>query len=116
MLVLMLACAGQASASFKECFQICAIDCVIAINKPACILKCIAKCAALPPSATGRDYCRLGCAVDQCTVFGIDSSKVDDCVTKCETNKCSPLRPDMAAFPVSTSPETSSPSPSSTGQ
>ncbi|XP_011072295.1 protein TAP1-like [Sesamum indicum] len=114
MLVLMLAYAGQASASFKDCFKICALGCVISPNKPACIVKCIAKCIILPPSATGLDYCKLGCAVDQCTVFQSDSNKVDDCVTKCETGKCSLFRLETAASPVSTSPEKSSPSPSRT--
>lgn len=73
-MVLMLLYAGQASANFKECFEDCAIGCFLGqTNEFKCTLKCFGKCIINPGSSSSLmrlDYCKFGCAVDQCAGFG----------------------------------------------
>ncbi|KAI3455396.1 hypothetical protein Pfo_012059, partial [Paulownia fortunei] len=69
-MVLMLLYAGQASASFKQCFVPCVIGCfLVPKDEFKCTFKCFAKCLT-SPSSTSLDYCKLGCAADQCARFG----------------------------------------------
>ncbi|KAL2516538.1 protein TAP1-like [Forsythia ovata] len=91
-MLLMLLLAGQASASFKTCFESCALGCFLAKDKSKCLLKCTIKCVVgINSTATGLDYCKLGCAVHQCARFRNDVDKVDSCVNECEVGKCSLL-------------------------
>lgn len=73
-MLLMLLLAGQASASFKSCFEPCAVGCFLGKDKFKCALKCLITCVidfkSSNSTATGLDYCKLGCAVHQCARFG----------------------------------------------
>ncbi|KAL8043136.1 hypothetical protein ABFX02_09G098400 [Erythranthe guttata] len=92
MVLMMLLTSELASAGFKECFEICVVGCVVGHeSEPKCAIKCLAKCIVNPPG-TMKDYCKLGCAADQCVKFGKDADKMDSCVTSCETGQCSQVR------------------------
>ncbi|KAK4428075.1 hypothetical protein Salat_1576500 [Sesamum alatum] len=102
MVIIMLLFAGEASASFKHCFPGCAIGCLFGGHKLFCVLKCFAKCLVGEGSSSGFDYCKLGCAVDQCAHFEDDFKiedveKVNSCVNECEIGKCSLLAQEMAS-------------------
>ncbi|XP_011072296.1 protein TAP1 [Sesamum indicum] len=100
--VLMLLFAGEASASFKHCFPGCAISCLFGGHKLFCVVKCFAKCLTGEGFSSGFDYCKLGCAVDQCTPFADDFKmedveKVNRCVNECEIGECGLLPQQMAS-------------------
>ncbi|KAI3455397.1 hypothetical protein Pfo_012060 [Paulownia fortunei] len=100
-MVLMLIFAGQASASFKNCFAGCAIGCLFGGHKVICVFKCFAKCL-LGVGSSELDYCKFDCAVDQCAHFVNDFNiedvdKVDRCVNECEVGECSLLAQAMAS-------------------
>ncbi|KAG8379911.1 hypothetical protein BUALT_Bualt07G0138400 [Buddleja alternifolia] len=105
-MMLMLLFAGHSSASFKGCFAGCAVNCLFRGHKILCLLECFPKCL-LGVDSQGLDYCKLGCAVDQCAHFANefnieDVDKVDNCVNECEIRECGFLIQAMAS-PISTS-------------
>ncbi|KAL2516536.1 protein TAP1 [Forsythia ovata] len=114
-MLLVLLFAGQASASFKTCFEPCALACFIEKgNKVKCLLKCTIKCVVgINSTATGLDYCKLGCAIHQCARFVNDVDKVDSCVNECEVGKCRLLSQSKGkASPVSRTPSSPNRAPS----
>lgn len=63
---------GQSTASFKDCYKICFISCVIGgKNLVKCAAKCLKDCV-LPASSVlnsndAQGFCKLGCASSLCT-------------------------------------------------
>ncbi|KAL7099824.1 hypothetical protein ACP275_09G110300 [Erythranthe tilingii] len=85
--VLVLLCAGQATASFRSCYSDCVADCFAAAGEvTSCLVKCLFKCRKV--EITTDDPCKFNCAINQCTRFVHDVDKVDDCMNKCETGSC----------------------------
>ncbi|GLU14609.1 hypothetical protein SLE2022_311700 [Rubroshorea leprosula] len=89
-LALMLIFAGYATADFSRiCLDNCEKKCTDPKTQEACHQDCVRKCIPPNPSdAKDVYYCKVGCAIDQCTQFGKDVRKVGSCVDNCFSNIC----------------------------
>ncbi|KAL3631849.1 hypothetical protein CASFOL_024833 [Castilleja foliolosa] len=98
-MVLILLFAIQASAdnsTFKICYVGCFVECMFDPGESVCILDCIGKCKK---RTAGINYCKHGCAVDQCAPLITEDFKHEDvekvvsCVNKCNESQNGALSP-----------------------
>ncbi|KAL8043189.1 hypothetical protein ABFX02_09G102700 [Erythranthe guttata] len=82
--VLMLLCAGQATAS---CYGDCLANCFNAGQTGTCFITCLFKCRKVELKNVD-DPCKFNCAINRCSRFVSDVDKADDCMNKCETEEC----------------------------
>lgn len=73
MVLMLLMCTIQtSSATFRRCYAGCMITCVVIHrNLPRCAAKCLGKCIINSGGSTLLDYCKLGCAANECAQFGM---------------------------------------------
>ena len=71
----LLVVVGESTASFKDCYKICFISCVIGgKNLIKCAAKCLKDCVLPASSVLNLNdaqgfFCKLGCASTLCTNF-----------------------------------------------
>ncbi|KAL9156773.1 hypothetical protein ABFS82_09G100600 [Erythranthe guttata] len=81
--LLVLLCAGQATAScYGDCLHNCFAE---AKEVTVCLVSCIFKCRKVE---LADNPCKFNCAINQCSRFGTDVAKADDCMNECETGEC----------------------------
>ncbi|OUZ99719.1 hypothetical protein BVC80_9063g90 [Macleaya cordata] len=85
---------GQTSASFESCYKQCLSLCSHQrIGPPECPSICEKRCSLKDqyPSKDHHSYCKLGCAISECTHISTPQDpredEVEGCVNSC-SNKC----------------------------
>ncbi|KAL9148662.1 hypothetical protein ABFS82_12G057000 [Erythranthe guttata] len=92
MLLIVFVVNGSATSTFPICYGKCMFFCVVFGPKIPCVVQCLLQCYIKNKIAKEIYYCNLGCAVNQCSKFGKDTRKLQECITYCERKKCHSLK------------------------